>query len=299
MPFEIKTLEKLFRSYLVSELTSSPNTVDAYYRDIRRFAQYLDMHDITEIDSVTRGLVAGYIRFLSELGLSARSISRNISALRTFWSFLILNRYAEIDPLEGVELPKTAKRIPDVLSIDEVERILNSVKIDTPLGLRDRALLEFLYATGARVSESIGAKISDIHYEIGFIRLFGKGSKERFVPIAKESLYWLDRYIRDGRRKLAKPNSGGYIFLNNRGGKLSRMGIWKIVKRWAEAARIKKSVHPHTFRHSFATHLLEGGADLRAVQMMLGHESITTTQIYTNISREWIFENYHKYHPRD
>jgi len=256
------------------------------------------MHNISKIDDATRGLIAGYIRFLSELGLSARSISRNISALKTFWSFLIFNRYTEIDPLEGVELPKSAKRLPDVLSIDEVEKILSCVKIDTPLGLRDRALLEFLYATGARVSESIGAKISDIHPEIGFVRLFGKGSKERLVPIAKESLYWLDRYIRDGRTKLAKQNSGGYIFLNNRGGKLSRMGIWKIVKRWTNASGIEKPVHPHTFRHSFATHLLEGGADLRAVQMMLGHESITTTQIYTNISQEWIFENYHKYHPR-
>ncbi|MCD6594172.1 site-specific tyrosine recombinase XerD [bacterium] len=298
MLFEINTLEKLFRSYLVSELTSSPNTVDAYSRDIARFARYLEMHNISKIDDATRGLIAGYIRFLSELGLSARSISRNISALKTFWSFLIFNRYTEIDPLEGVELPKSAKKLPDVLSIDEVEKILSCVKIDTPLGLRDRALLEFLYATGARVSESIGAKISDIHPEIGFVRLFGKGSKERLVPIAKESLYWLDRYIRDGRTKLAKQNSGGYIFLNNRGGKLSRMGIWKIVKRWTNASGIEKPVHPHTFRHSFATHLLEGGADLRAVQMMLGHESITTTQIYTNISQEWIFENYHKYHPR-
>jgi len=298
MAFDFNTLVKLYKSYLVSELTSSPNTVDAYRRDMRRFAEYMEMHNNKSASAVTIGFVAGYIRFLLDIGLAPRSVARNISSLRTFWSFLIINRYADTDPLEGIELPKMASKIPDVLSVKEIDRILKSIKIDTPLGLRNRAILEFMYGTGARVSECIDTQISSIHADVGFIRLFGKGAKERLVPIAEESLYWIDRYLRDGRPKLAKTNSGGYIFLNNRGGKLSRMGIWKIVRRWTEAAGIEKRVHPHTFRHSFATHLLEGGADLRAVQQMLGHENITTTQIYTNISKEWVFETYHKYHPR-
>ncbi|HDG68051.1 MAG TPA: site-specific tyrosine recombinase XerD [candidate division Zixibacteria bacterium] len=294
----LQILEQMFKNYLVSELTSSPNTVDAYSRDVHRFNTFLEGKGINSPDEVTPGIASGYIRYLLQLGLSPRSVARNISSLRTFWSFLITNNYAQKDPFEGLELPKTAKNLPDVLSVEEVERMLEAVRIDSPLGLRDRALLEFMYATGARVSEVINVKISDLHTDVGFVRFIGKGDKERLVPIAESAIYWVQRYLRDGRPALAKPSSGGYIFLNNRGGKLSRMGIWKIVRRWTEHAGIKKPVHPHTLRHSFATHLLEGGADIRAVQQMLGHESIATTQIYTNVSKEWIYEIYHKYHPR-
>ena len=294
----LQILEQMFKNYLVSELTSSPNTVDAYSRDVHRFNTFLEGKGINSPDEVTPGIASGYIRYLLQLGLSPRSVARNISSLRTFWSFLIINNYAQKDPFEGLELPKTAKNLPDVLSVEEVERMLEAVRIDSPLGLRDRALLEFMYATGGRVSEVINVKISDLHADVGFVRFIGKGDKERIVPIAESAIYWVQRYLRDGRPALAKPSSGGYIFLNNRGGKLSRMGIWKIVRRWTEHAGIKKPVHPHTLRHSFATHLLEGGADIRAVQQMLGHESIATTQIYTNVSKEWIYEIYHKYHPR-
>jgi len=233
-----------------------------------------------------------------DIGLAASSISRNISALRTFWSFLLTNRYTDNDPLEGLELPKKAKRLPEVLSIDEVNKMLAAVDISKILGLRDRAILEFMYACGARVSETIDLKTTDIYPDEQFVRLYGKGAKERLVPIAKEAIYWLERYIRDIRPKIAKTSSGGFVFLNYRGGKLSRMGIWKIVRKWVERAGIKKPVHPHTLRHTFATHLIEGGADIRAVQQMLGHESIITTQIYTHISRQHILEVYHKFHPR-
>ncbi len=298
MPLDVHTLAALFRDYLVAELASSQNTVEAYSRDVSRFADFLKMRGVESADGVTRGLVASYLRFLMNLGLAPTSISRNISALRTFWSFLVANRYVDFDPLEGVELPKVRRKLPEVLSVDEVERLLSAVDVSTPLGLRDRALLEFMYATGARVSETIDAKLADIHPDAGFVRLFGKGSKERLVPIAQEALYWVERYIRDGRSRLANARSGGYIFLNRFGRRLSRMGVWKIVRRWSERAGIEKDVHPHTLRHSFATHLLEGGADLRAIQEMLGHESVTTTQIYTHVSQRHLFEVYRRYHPR-
>ena len=298
MNHSIKTLVSLFRNALVSEIASSPNTIDAYSRDIQRFAEFAESREITSPDGISRGIIASYLRFLAELGLAASSISRNMSSLRTFWSFLVRNRYVATDPMEGLELPKQTKRIPEILTFDEIERILSAIDVSNPLGLRDRALLEFMYATGARISETIGIKATDIYHDEQFVRLFGKGSKERLVPIAQTSLYWVERYLRDGRTQLAKPSSGGYIFLNNRGGKLSRMGIWKIVRSRTEHAGISKSVHPHTLRHSFATHLVEGGADIRAVQEMLGHESIKTTQIYTHISREHIRDVYHKYHPR-
>ncbi len=298
MPLSFSMLVSLFRNFLISEVSSSQNTIDAYSRDVARFAQFLEIKKIESLSDVSRGIVSSYLHFLVDIGLATTSISRNISALRTFWSFLLTNRYTDADPLEGLELPRKAKRLPEVLSIDEVNKMLEAVDISKILGLRDRAVLEFMYACGARVSETIDLKTTDIYPDEQFVRLLGKGAKERLVPIAKEALYWLERYIRDIRPKIAKVSSGGFVFLNYRGGKLSRMGIWEIVRKWAERAGIRKSVHPHTLRHTFATHLIEGGADIRAVQQMLGHESIITTQIYTHISQKHIREVYHKFHPR-
>lgn len=298
MELEPKTLMSLFKSYMVTELSFPHNTVDAYSRDISRFMDFIASKGISKISDVSKGLVGSYIRFLSEIGLAPSSIARNISSLGTFWSFLLQNQYANNDPLEGNDLPKRVKRIPEVLTIEEIRNILNAIDISSACGLRDRALWEFMYATGARASETINIRIADIYKSEEFVRIMGKGSKERLVPIASESLYWVDRYIRDGRITLAKPASGGYVFLNNRGGKLSRMGLWKIIRKWTEKSGINKPVHPHTLRHSFATHLVEGGADLVSVQAMLGHEDISTTQIYTHISQEYITEVYHRYHPR-
>ncbi|MCD6417167.1 site-specific tyrosine recombinase XerD [bacterium] len=298
MAISFPTLVSLFKNFLISEISSSHNTIDAYYRDVSRFAEFLEAKKISSPSDVSKGVIASYLHFLVDIGLASSSISRNISALRTFWSFLLTNRYVDSDPLEGIELPRMAKRLPEVLSVEEIDKMLAAVDLSKKLGIRDRALLEFMYACGARVSETIELKLTDIYEDEQFVRLFGKGAKERLVPIAKESLYWVERYIRDIRPQIANQSSGGVVFLNNRGGKLSRMGIWKIVRRWTEKAGIRKSVHPHTLRHSFATHLIEGGADIRAVQQMLGHESIMTTQIYTHISQKHIFEEYHKFHPR-
>ncbi len=298
MRYDLTKILRLYKNFLTTELTTSPNTIDAYYRDVQRFCDYLTQHGIEFVEDVTRGNAASYIRFLTELELCPKSIARNISSLRTFWNFLITNKLCDNEPFEGVDLPKSARNLPDVLSVEETEALLSAVKIDTVLGLRDKALLEFMYSTGARVSEAIGIAITDIYVDMEFVRLFGKGSKERLVPIAQSSLYWVQRYIRDGRPQIAREDSGGIIFLNAHGKKLSRMGVWKIVRKWAKYAQIREDVHPHTLRHCFATHLLEGGADLRAVQQMIGHESITTTQIYTNVSKQWVFDNYHKFHPR-
>jgi integrase/recombinase XerD len=298
MELKFEKLQELFNDYLFSELSNSENTKDAYKRDIARFIEFANIRGIEKPSKVTRGFANSYVRFLNELGLASGSVARNISALRSFWKFLIINGFSQNDPLESIQIDKITRKIPEVLSINDINAILDRIDISNSLGLRDKALIEFMYATGARVSEVIDIKIQDFHSDAGFVKLFGKGSKERFVPIGKESIYWIERYIRDGRNRLIKPNSRGFIFLNHRGGKLSRMGIWKIVKKWVDKAGIEKEVHPHTLRHSFATHLLEGGADLRAVQEMLGHESVATTQIYTHLSLSRIETVYHSYHPR-
>lgn len=299
MAHSIHTLADMFAHYLASERGYSQNTLEAYANDISRFVDFAESRGKETPEEISRSLVASFIKFLVDLGLSPKSISRNISALRTFWAFLVNNHFASNDPLEGIELPKQLRKLPEVLSPDEVEKILESVDTSTPIGLRDRALLEFMYATGARVSEVANIQPSHIHTSSGFVRLFGKGSKERIVPIAQSSLWWIQHYIKDARPLLAKPNSGGWVFLNARGGKLSRMGIWKILRKWVEKAGFgNRGIHPHTLRHSFATHLLEGGADIISIQAMLGHSSVTTTEIYTHISRARLMDVYKKYHPR-
>ncbi len=298
MELKLEKLQELFNDYLFSELSNSENTRDAYKRDIARFTEFANIRGIEKPSNLTRGFANSYVRFLNELGLASGSVARNISALRSFWKFLIINGFSQNDPLESIQIDKITRKIPEVLSINDINTILDRIDIGNELGLRDKALIEFMYATGARVSEVIDFKLQNFRSDAGFVKLFGKGSKERFVPIGKESIYWIEKYIRDGRNRLTKPNSGGFIFLNHRGGKLSRMGIWKIVKKWVDKAGIEKEVHPHTIRHSFATHLLEGGADLRAVQEMLGHESVATTQIYTHLSLNRIETVYHSCYPR-
>ena len=298
MELKLEKLQELFNDYLFSELSNSENTRDAYKRDIARFIEFANIHRIEKPSKVTRGFANSYVRFLYELGLASGSVARNISALRSFWKFLIINGFSQNDPLESIQIEKITRKIHEVLSINDINAILDRIDISDAFGLRDKALIEFMYATGARVSEVIDFKLQNFRSDAGFVKLFGKGSKERLVPIGKESIYWIERYIRDGRNRLTKPNSRGFIFLNHRGGKLSRMGIWKIVKKWVDNAGIEKEVHPHTIRHSFATHLLEGGADLRAVQEMLGHESVATTQIYTHLSLSRIETVYHSCHPR-
>ncbi|MDP4116455.1 MAG: site-specific tyrosine recombinase, partial [Bacteroidota bacterium] len=236
---------------------------------------------------------------LSDLGLSSKSIARYFSSLKGFFKYLSSNNYIQNNPTAKLEHPKITRKLPSVLSIEEVNKILELPDIETKLGLRDKALLETAYACGTRVSELINIKISDLYLQEEIVRVFGKGSKERVIPIGSSAQFWIKEYLTKSRILLEKRlTSGNYLFLNFRGSKLSRMGVWKLFKYYATAAEITTDVHPHTFRHSFATHLLEGGADLRAVQEMLGHVDISTTQIYTHIDIDFVKEEHRQYHPR-
>jgi len=288
-----------FMDWITIERGLSENTNDAYNRDLRDFADYLDRKKIAILDNITPGIIAGHLRELTDIGLSARTVARKMSSIRGFFKYLLLEGFIERDPTEGLKMPKLPRSLPDVISPEQVDTILQAVALDHPrgLGIRDRAILETLYATGARESELLDMETNDVYDDIGFVRLFGKGKKERLVPINQSALHWISRYRRDVRPGLMREHRTPVLFLNFRGKKLSRMGLYKIVTKWAVKAGLPE-VHPHTFRHAFATHLVEGGADLRAVQEMLGHADISTTQIYTDVSKKYLREIYYKYHPR-
>lgn len=276
----------------------SKNTVESYSIDLVRYVCFLEDNGIKHPDFVDEELVRKYIREIGLIGLSPSSISRNVASIKSFHKFLLLESYSKNYPVENIEHPKIKKKPPEVLSIDEVFTLLEQPDTSTPIGIRDRALLEVMYATGVRVSELINLKQIDLFLDMEFIRVLGKGSKERLIPIGKVAIKWVREYQLKVRPKLAKISSGDILFLSRLGKKLTRMSVWKIVKKYALMAGIRKEIHPHTLRHSFATHLLEGGSDLRSVQEMLGHASITTTQIYTHISNETLREIYYLYHPR-
>ncbi|RKZ31777.1 site-specific tyrosine recombinase XerD [bacterium] len=288
-----------FLDWIIIERGLSTNTVEAYVRDLRDFAEYAEKKELTGIEEVTPGIIAGYLRNLTDIGLSTRTVTRKMSSIRGLFRYMLQEGILDSDPAEGLELPKLPQPLPDIISVEQVEAILNAVDLTHPrgLGIRDRAIIETLYGTGARESELLRMETGDVFDDIGFVRLFGKGKKERLVPINDSALHWIGRYRRDVRPGLMRDKRTPVLFLNARGGKLSRMGLYKIVNRWCEAAGLS-DVHPHTFRHAFATHLIEGGADLRAVQEMLGHADISTTQVYTNVSRGYLHEVYRKYHPR-
>ncbi len=289
-----------FLDYLRAEKNVAKNTVDSYAFDLRRYLQFLAEQDLNRPAQIASQHIR---RFLTELVLAeyaATSVARQLSAIRMFHRYLIGERYCENDPTLAITLPRRAQKLPNVLNIHEVEQLLAQPDVDTPLGLRDRALLEFGYATGARVSEIIGVKLDDLFLDERFVRLFGKGSKERLVPLGDVAIYWLIKYLESVRPALARGRATqSVLFLNGRGGKLSRMGFWKILRRHLDQADLKKHASPHTLRHSFATHLLEGGADLRAVQEMLGHANLTTTQIYTHLDRAYLKEVHRQFHPRE
>jgi integrase/recombinase XerD len=295
-------IEKFFR-FLQLEKSLATNSIDAYRHDIARYAVFLEARGILSANGATDDDVAAFILELRRLGLSARSIARNLSAVKSFHKFLCGEKITTSDPTLTIELPKRGKFLPDVLSVGEINNIIDatSKKKDDEknLWIRDRAILETLYATGMRVSELTDLKQSNVFFDDEVVRVFGKGSKERLIPIGKPALQWIRRYQMEVRGKLAGAHTtNNAVFLNWRGRSMSRAAIWNIVKEYTRLARISKEVHPHTFRHSFATHLLEGGADLRAVQEMLGHADISTTQIYTHIDREFVKAEHRKYHPR-
>lgn len=285
--------------YLEIEKNASSNTIASYKLDLERYLAYLEERKIQSLNEVKETHISEFISLLYNLGLSPNSTSRNLSAIKMFHRFFVSEGITNADPTIYVEKPKLKKQLPEVLTQDEMETILNQPNTVEPLGIRDRAILETMYATGVRVSELTSLKQSDIRADIGIIHVVGKGNKERLIPIGKSALDWISKYQNDVRPKYSRKGRGhNVLFLNVRGTPLSRMAIWNIVNRCARQAGIQKEVHPHTFRHSFATHLLEGGADLRAVQEMLGHSDIATTQIYTHIDREYLKEVHRTFHPR-
>jgi len=284
--------------YLVVEKGLSRNTIESYGRDLRVFLDFVEGRGIRSFRQVTRGDVLAFLKELQGRGLSVRSVSRALVSLRGLFRFLLLEGHLEEDPVEEMEVPRPPRSLPHVLSLQEVERILEAPDPGTPLGVRDRAMLELLYATGMRVSELAGLPPEGVDIQVGFVRVKGKGDKERVIPIGEVARERLDIYLREGRPRLLKGRESPYLFVNRQGRGLSRQGIWKLIKRYALEAGVLTPITPHTLRHSFATHLLERGADLRFVQVMLGHADIGTTQIYTHLNQEYLRKIYQQYHPR-
>lgn len=287
-----------FLAYLRLEKTLSENTVEAYRFDLERFCGFLKQHKIRDINAVTQNELSNYLRVLYDIGFAPTSIQRSIASLRSYFAFLAAEVEIHCDPTELLESPRSTRYLPSVLTVPEMVQILGSVEINRRCGVRDKAILETLYATGMRVSELAQFTHEQIVFEDEMVRIFGKGSKERIVPIGKVALHWIEEYYATDRPQLSRPFSDSTVFLNNRGGSFSRMGLWKIITKYVNKAGIGKHVSPHTFRHSFATHLLEGGADLRTVQEMLGHANIVTTEIYTHVDREYLKEVHRSFHPR-
>ena len=289
--------------YLQLEKNASKNTIASYSLDVKRYVAFLQRQRVNNLDGVTEKHMSRFMTALHKDGLSPRSVTRTLSAIKGFHKFLMGDGVAHANPIENIDRPKLPRSLPDVLSQTEVESILNQPASSSHnkrnLWIRDKAILETLYATGMRVSELTNLKQSNLLPDEGLVRVFGKGSKERIVPIGGSALRWIARYQQEARNLLLKRNkSQDVLFLNVRGTAMTRMAIWNIVQEYTGKAGITKDVHPHTFRHSFATHLLEGGADLRAVQEMLGHSDISTTQIYTHIDREYLKEVHRTFHPR-
>jgi integrase/recombinase XerD len=287
-----------YADYVALEQGLSPRTLEAYERDLHRFAEYAESRGTGAPADITAKLLREYVYHLKDLGLSPSSIRRNVSAVRGYFRFLIGDGIVVRDPSERLETPKKWRTLPEVLSVDEVKRLLASPTLDDTLVFRDRALLELAYGAGLRVSEWITLGVRDLMLEDGLIRVFGKGSKERLVPVGRSAIGAVAVYLRELRPKLEHGEGKGILLLNARGKPLTRMGAWKILRGHVDRAGITKHVSPHTLRHSFATHLLEGGADLRAVQEMLGHVDIATTQIYTHVDREYLRQVHRSFHPR-
>jgi integrase/recombinase XerD len=289
-----------FLNYMLIERNFSENTRVSYRNDLQRYLLFMQQSS-RSLEEITTENIRKFISELHTTGLEASSMSRNISAIRSFHKFLVTERTLNVNPAESLHQPKQARYLPTVLTVDEAMRLLEAPLQQNPQSkyfLRDKTILELLYATGVRVSELINIQQQNLYLEAGFVRIFGKGSKERLVPVGSSAAEWITRYQTELRIGLCGQNSGDYLFLNARGTHLSRMALFSMVRQYAVLAGIEKLISPHTFRHTFATHLLEGGADLRAVQEMLGHSSIVTTQIYTHIDRSFVKEVHKTFHPR-
>jgi integrase/recombinase XerD len=289
-----------FSSFLHLEKGLSQNSIDAYLSDIQKLIRFLEMSgDTADPASIDSQTVKRFIRWAGEIGLSPRTQARIISGIKAFYRFLLMEERISTDPTVTIETPKIGRKLPEVLTIEEIDRLLGRIDLSKPEGRRNKAMLEVLYSCGLRVTELVNLRITDIFRENGFVRIIGKGDKERLVPISSKALKEIDLYLPDRHSlPVIKKESQDILFLNRRGSRLTRVMIFTIVKQLASQAGLSKAISPHTFRHSFATHLVEGGADLRAVQEMLGHESIVTTEIYTHLDREYLREAILSYHPR-
>ncbi len=291
--------KKGFKAYLQLEKSLSENSVEAYLHDIEKLTTYLEQTESKKAPSeIVLKDLEGFVKWISQLGMMPGSQARIISGLKAFFKYCLLEQIITADPTALLEAPKLKRALPDILSFDEIEKIIGEIDLSTPQGGRNKAMLETLYSCGIRVSELVNLRISCLYMDVGFIRVTGKGDKERLVPIGGDAIKYLKIYKNDIRVHLTvKPGNEDVLFLNRRGSKLSRVMIFLIIKDLAKKAGVKKTISPHTFRHSFATHLVEGGADLRAVQEMLGHESITTTEIYTHLDRQFLRDTLHQHHP--
>jgi len=287
-----------YDDFLALEQGASVQTSRAYKLDIARFVTYASVKGSKNPIDVGARTLREYVYHLKDLGLSPASIRRNISAVRSYFRFLVAEGHVVRDPSERLETPKKWRTLPDVLGVEEIEKLLTAPSLDEPMAFRDRAMLELAYGAGLRVSEWISLHVRDVLLQDHLVRVFGKGAKERLVPIGRRAIAAIAIYLRELRPKLEKGEGKGILFLNARGEPMSRMGAWKILRKYVDQVGITKPVSPHTLRHSFATHLLEGGADLRAVQEMLGHVDISTTQIYTHVDREYLRTVHKQFHPR-
>lgn len=290
-----------FRAYLLLERSLSPHTLDAYLNDVRKFVRFLEIEqrDLLPL-AVKPSDLEQFILWINQLGLEASSQARLLAGLRAFYKFLLVEDLLDEDPTELLEGPRLRRKMPEVLSIHEIQRMLDAIDLSEPQGVRNRAMVETLYACGLRASELVNLKITNLFLDAGFVKVWGKNDKERLVPIGGEAVRFLRMYLDHVRTRQENIQSGheNVVFLNRRGAKMSRVMVFYIVKDLAALAGVTKNISPHTFRHSFATHLVEGGADLKAVQDMLGHESITTTEIYTHLDTEYLKETIYLYHPR-
>jgi integrase/recombinase XerD len=291
--------KKGFRAYLQLEKSLSRNSIEAYQRDLDKLTQYIQLTgELQNPPDITLPYLQGFIKWVAELGMSDSSQSRIISGLRSFYAYCLAEKIVAMDPTELLEAPKLRRSLPDVLSFEEIESMIAQIDLSKPEGGRNRAILETLYSCGLRVSELVNLRRSHLYLDIGFIRVVGKGDKERLIPIGQEAIRYIKIYLEDLRVHLPViPGFEDILFLNRRGRKLTRVMIFYIIRDLAKLAEIKKQISPHTLRHSFATHLVEGGADLRAVQEMLGHESITTTEIYTHLDRDYLRDTLQRFHP--
>ena len=290
---------KGFKAFLQLEKSLSPNSVEAYIRDVTKLSQFIEIKGLSlSPEHVDTRLLESFVSWVAELGFSAVSQARIISGIRAFYKYLLIEDIINHNPSELIEAPRTGRMLPDTLIIEEVEKLISANDLSKPEGERNKAIIETLYGCGLRVSELVNLKLSNLHFDIGFIKIIGKGNKERWVPAGEMAMNQINNYIRFVRNHQdIKKGNEDILFLNRRGSKLTREMIFHIVKQLAKIAGIQKTISPHTLRHSFATHLVEGGADLRAVQEMLGHESITTTEIYTHLDRKYLRESIEKYHP--